>query len=162
MRPYLPTFHTGKIMVPRMEMNLELYFNSPDFYTFSTLTSGTGVKRYVQLREQDVDITFHLCRLSLNPDVYASLESQRKLQRMVVKYPVVRNEICSFTFSVTTTMWMQDNLFLGKVAQRMIVGVLESTAFNGDNEKYPFAFQKKGITSVRQFIEGEECPYVTL
>ena len=94
MRPYLPTFHTGKIMVPGMEMNLELYFNSPDFYTFSTLTSGTGVKRYVQLREQDVDITFHLCRLSLNPNVYASLESQRKLQRMVVKYPVVRNEIC--------------------------------------------------------------------
>ena len=59
-------------------------------------------------------------------------------------------------------MWMQDNLFLGKVAQRMIVGVLESTALNGDNEKYPFAFQKKGITSVQQFIEGEEYPYVTL
>ena len=37
MRPYLSAFHTGNIMV---------HFNSPDFYTFSTLTSGTGVKRY--------------------------------------------------------------------------------------------------------------------
>ena len=81
MQPYLPAFHTGKVMVPGVEMNLEFYFNSPDFYTFSTLTSGTGVKRYVQLREQDVNITFDLCRLSFNPDVYASLESQRKIQQ---------------------------------------------------------------------------------
>ena len=109
-----------------------------------------------------MDITLHLWRLSLNPDVYAFLEGEHKLQKQVVKYPVVRNEIRSFTFNGTTTVWQQDNLFLGKVPQRMIVGILDSTAFNGDKEKYPFAFQKKGITSVRQFIEGEEYPYVTL
>ena len=162
MRPYLPAFHTGKIMVPGVEMNFELHFNSPDFYTFSTLTSGTGVKRYVTLREQDVDITLHLCRLSLNPDIYASLEGERKLRKQVVKYPVVRDHIRTFTFNGTTTVWQQDNLFLGKVPQRMIVGILDSTAFNGDKEKYPFAFQSKGVTSIRQFIEGEEYPYVTL
>ena len=53
---------------------------------------------------------------------------------------------------------MEDNLFLGKVPQRMIVGILDSTAFNGDKEKYPFAFQKKAVTAVRQFIEGKEYP----
>ena len=162
MRPYLPAFHTGKIMVSGVEMSFELHFNSPDFYTFSTLTSGTGVKWYVTLREQDVDITFLLCRLSLNPDVYASLEGERKLRKQVVKYPVVRDQIRSFTFNGATTVWQQDNLFLGKVPQRMIVGILDSTAFNGNKEKYPFAFQSKGVTSVRQFIEGEEYPYVTL
>ena len=152
MRPYLPAFHTGKIMVPGVEMNFELHFNSPDFYTFSTLTSGTGIKRYVTLREQDVDITLHLCRLSLNPDIYASLEGEHKLRKQVVKYPVVRDQIRSFTFNGTTTVWLQDNLFLGKVPQRMIVGILDSTAFNGDKEKYPFTFQSKGVTSIRQFI----------
>ncbi|KAM7429843.1 hypothetical protein ABFA07_019367 [Porites harrisoni] len=57
---------------------------------------------------------------------------------------------------------MEDNLLLGRVPQRMIVGILDSTAFNGTKEKYPFSFQSKGVTSVRQFIEGEEYPYVTL
>ena len=160
MRPYLPAFHMGKVMVPGVEMNLELYFNSPDFYTWATLHDGT--KRYVQLREQDVNITFHLCRLSFNPDVYESLESQRKLQQQWAKYQVVRSQIRTFSFNGTTTKWMEDNLFLGKVPQRMIVGILDSTAFNGDKEKYLFAFQKKGVTAVRQFIEGEEYPYVTL
>ena len=149
-------------MVPGVEMNFELHFNSPDFYTFSTLTSGTGRKRYVTLREQDVDITLHLCRLSLNPDVYSTLEGERKLRKEVVKYPVVRDQIRTFTFNGATTVWMQDNLFLNRVPQRMIVGILDSTAFNGDKEKYPFAFQSKGVTTVRQFIEGEEYPYVTL
>ena len=162
MRPYLPAFHTGKIMVPGVEMNFELHFNSPDFYTFSTLTSGTGVKRYVTLREQDVDITLHLCRLSLNPDVYSTLEGERKLRKQVVKYPVVSDQIRTFSFNGATTVWMEDNLFLGRVPQRMIVGILDSTAFNGAKEKYPFAFQSKGVTSIRQFIEGEEYPYVTL
>ena len=162
MRPYLPAFHTGKVMVPGVEMNFELHFNSPDFYTFSTLTSGTGVKRYVTLREQDVDITLHLCRLSLNPDVYSTLEGERKLRKQVVKYPVVRGQIRTFTFNGATTVWTQDNLFLNRVPQRMIVGILDSTAFNGAKEKYPFAFQSKGVTSVRQFIEEEEYPYVTL
>ena len=160
MRPYLPVFHTGKIMVPGVEMNFELHFNSPDFYSWASLNDGT--KAYVRLREQDVDITLHLCRLSLNPDIYSSLEGERKFRKEVVKYPVVRDQIRSFTFNGTTTVWQQDNLFLGKVPQRMIVGILDSTAFNGDKEKYPFAFQSKGVTSIRQFIEGEEYPYVTL
>ncbi|CAH3186090.1 unnamed protein product [Porites lobata] len=162
MRPYLPMFHTGKIMVPGVEMNFEFHFNSPDFYTFATLTSGTGVKNYVRLREEDVDITLHLCRLNLNPDVYGSLERERKLKEAVVKYPVVSDQIRTFSFNGATTVWMEDNLFLGRVPQRMIVGILDSTAFNGTKEKYPFAFQSKGVTSIRQFIEGEEYPYVTL
>ena len=160
MRPYLPVFHTGKIMVPGVEMNFELHFNSPDFYTWASLNDGT--KAYVRLREQDVDITLHLCRLSLNPDIYSSLEGERKFRKEVVKYPVVRDQIRSFTFNGATTVWTQDNLFLNRVPQRMIVGILDSMAFNGNKEKYPFAFQSKGVTSVRQFIEGEEYPYVTL
>ena len=160
MRPYLPVFHTGKIMVPGVEMNFELHFNSPDFYTWASLNDGT--KAYVRLREQDVDITLHLCRLSLNPDVYSTLEGERKLRKQLVKYPVVRDQIRTFTFNGATTVWTPDNLFLNRVPQRMIVGILDSTAFNGDKNYYPFAFQSKGVTSVRQFIEGEEYPYVTL
>ena len=159
MRPYLPAFHMGKVMVPGVEINLELYFNSPDFYTWATLNDGT--KWYMQLREQDVNIIFHMCRLSFNPDVYETLESQRKLQQQWAKYPVMSSQIRTFSFNATTTKWMEDNLFLGKVP-KMIMGILDSTAFNGDKEKYPFAFQNKGVTAVRQFIEGEEYLYVTL
>ena len=160
MRPHLPVFHKGKIMVPRVEMNFEFHFNSPNFYTWASRNDGT--KRSVQLREQDVDITFHLCRLSLNPDVYASLEGQHKVLKHVVKYPVVRDQIRTFTFNGATSSWIEDNLFLGRMPQRMIAGILDSTAFNGTQERYPLSFQSKGVTSVRQYIEGEEYPYVTL
>ncbi|CAH3017870.1 unnamed protein product [Porites evermanni] len=160
MRPYLPVFQTGKIMVSGVEMNFDFHFNSPDFYrTRSALLPCFRMQANVL---EDVDITFHLCRLSLNPDVYASLEGQRKFRKQVVKYPVVRDQIRTFTFNGATTTRMEDNLFLGRVPQRMIVDMLDSTAFNGTKEKYPFSFQSKGVTSVRQYTEKEEYPYVTL
>ena len=43
-----------------------------------------------------------------------------------------------------------------------MVGLLLSDAFNGDLEGYPYAFQKFGVTQVRQSLNGEEYPYRTL
>ena len=45
---------------------------------------------------------------------------------------------------------------------RLGVGLLDSKAFNGDLEYYPYAFQDFGVTSIRQIIGGEEYPYWTL
>lgn len=106
---------------------------------------------------EDID-TFDLCRLSLKPDVYAYLETQRKVGEKWAKYPVVRSEIRTFSFDGRTTKWTQSNLFLGKAPQRMIVGLSDSTAFS----QYPFPFQTKGVSFIRQIINGEEYPYVTL
>ena len=44
----------------------------------------------------------------------------------------------------------------------MIVGLLHSNAFNGDMGRNPYAFQKFGVTQVRQSLNGEEDPYRTL
>ena len=40
-----------------------------------------------------------------------------------------------------------------------MVGLLHSDAFNGDLKRYPFAFEKFGVTQVRQSLNGEEYPY---
>ena len=43
-----------------------------------------------------------------------------------------------------------------------MVGLLHSNAFNGDMGRYPYAFQNFGVTQVRQSLNGEEYPYITL
>ena len=37
-----------------------------------------------------------------------------------------------------------------------------SEAFNGNVVRYPFCFQKFGVSSIRQLVRGEEYPYETL
>ena len=93
---------------------------------------------------RDRDITLHLCRLNLNPDIYSSLEGERKLRKQVIKYPVVSDQIRTFSFNGATTVWMEDNLFLNRVPQRMIVGILDSTAFKGPRKSTRLPSRAKG------------------
>ena len=54
------------------------------------------------------------------------------------------------------------NLFQHKVLDRLIVGMLDSWAFNVDVTRNPFCFQKVGLCSIWQIVRGEEYPYETL
>ena len=53
-------------------------------------------------------------------------------------------------------------LFVGRFPNRAMVGLLHSNAFNGDMGRNSYAFQKFGVTQVRQSLNGEEYPYSTL
>ena len=106
--------------------------------------------------------TFHLCRLTLNPNVYAELALRRSKQNRVAAYPTVRSELRSLSFEGNSTKFIEDNVFLGRVPDRLIVGLLDTQAFNGTLNYYPFAFQKCGVTSIKQIVRGEEYPYETL
>ena len=87
-RPHLVAYHTGRLLTPGVEMVLELFCNAPEYFIFGTKTSGTGVKQMVTLTNADVKATLHLCRVSLNSTVYASLQAERKTKRKTAKYPV--------------------------------------------------------------------------
>ena len=156
--PHLEAFRTGCMLVPGVEIVLELFCNRLEFFLFGTNTSGVGVKRQVTLSKGDLKVTLHLCRFSLNPSFYNALQAKRKVKERWANYPVVRSEIRTFSFDGQTTKFTEDNVFAGQV----IVGLLDSRGFNGDLEYYPFAFQKFGVIRLHQVIDGEEYQYTTL
>ena len=82
--------------------------------------------------------------------------------KRIVRYPVVRSEIRTFSSDSRTTQWEQDNVFEGRFPDRAMVGLLHSNAFNGDMGRNPYAFQRFGVTQVRQSLNGEEYPFRTL
>ena len=46
--------------------------------------------------------------------------------------------------------------------QRAIIGILKTTAFNGQYNEDPLAFGKFGVEYIKQIVNGEEYPYETL
>ena len=58
----------------------------------------------------------------------------------------------------TLTRFDIPNLFQNRIPDRMIVGLLDSRAFNGDVTRDPFCFQKFGLRTIRQMVRGEEYP----
>ena len=115
-----------------------------------------------RLMEGDVKLRFHLCQLRLNDAIYMSLSSQRHNEEKIASYPTVRSEIRTFSMQNNLTRFDIPNLFQNRIPDRLIVGLLDSRAFNGDVTRDPFCFQKFGLTSIKQIVKGEEYPYETL
>ena len=154
-KPHLEVFHTGKVMVPGVEIKIKFHFYSPNLFF-------NGVGEAGRLKEEDVKVRFHLCQLRLNETVYMNLAAQRHNEEAVAVYPTVRSEIRTFSMESTLSRFEIRDLFQNRVPDRMIVGLLDSRAFNGAVTRDPFCFQKFGLTSIKQIVKGEEYPYETL
>ena len=154
-QPHLEVFHTGKVLVPGVEIKMKFHFNGPNLFF-------NGVDLAGRLAEGDIRLRFHLCQLRLNETVYKTLSAQRHNGKQLASYPTVRSEIRTFSMQDNLTPFDIPNLFQNRIPDRLIVGLLDSRAFNGDVTRDPFCFQKFGLRSIRQIVRGEEYPYETL
>ena len=141
--------------MPGVEIKLKFHFNSPNLFL-----NGVGLAG--RLLEADIQLQFHLCQLRLNKEVFRDIGAERHKYRELAKYPTVRSETRTFNMMGTLTCFDIPNLFQNRIPDRMIVGLLDSRAFNGDVTRDPFCFQKFGLRSIRQMVRGEEYPYETL
>ena len=153
--PHLEVFHTGKVLVPGVEIKMKFHFNSPNLFLNGVALAG-------RLMEGDVKLRFHLCQLRLNETLYRNLSVQRHNGKELATYPTMRSEIRTFSMQGNLTRFDIPNLFQNRVPDRLIVGLVDSRAFNGDVTRDPFCFQKFGLSSARQIVRGEEYPYETL
>ena len=79
MKPYQEMFHTGKVLVPGMEIKMRLYFKDPDFYTWSVAgtkkvakhTSDSTLKvrfqQRLQCSDQSKKCAANVCCLPYHP-----------------------------------------------------------------------------------------------
>ena len=67
---HLEVFHTGKLLVPGIEIKMKFHFNGPNLFMNGVALAG-------RLIEGDVKLRFHLCQLRLNDAIYQSLSQQK-------------------------------------------------------------------------------------
>ena len=144
-----------KLLVPGIEIKMKFHFNGPNLFLNRVGEAG-------RLVEGDVKLRFHLCQLRLNEAVYSSLSAQRHNEGQIATYPTVRSEIRTFSMQGNLVRFDIPNLFQNRVPDRLIVGLVDRRAFNGNVTRDPFCFQKFGLTSINQIVKGEEYPYETL
>ena len=161
-RPHFPPLKIGKLLVPNVQLDFELHLNPNTVYLMGTPNKGTlTTKKFPAIHNEDIKVTLLMRKVTLNAAVYVRLQKERQLGKQIARYPVVRSEIRTFSFDGRTTQWEHDNVFVGRFPDRVMVGLLHSNAFNGDLGRYPFAFEKFGVTQVRQSLNGD-YPYTTL
>ena len=161
-KPHVPVLRTGAFLVPNTSMKVELHLNPNTVYLYGTPNKGgLNTKKFPTVRNDDIKVTMIVSKMTLNASVYARLQAERSAGK-IVKYPVVRSAMRTFSIPTGYTSWEQDNVFLGKLPDRVVIGLVHSTAFNGAVDRYPFAFERFGLVRIRQLVNSEEYPYRTL
>ena len=162
-KPHIVVLKTGKCLVPNVQIDLELYFNDSSLFLFGTPDTTTSVnKKIPKLGTDDLFVTLWMKKVTLHANVYHRLVKERSLSKRNVIYPVARSDIRTYSFDGRSTRWSQDKVFLNKVPIKVMIGLMHSTDYNGNLQYYPFAYEKFGVTRVRQRIDGEEYPYRVL
>lgn len=158
-KPHVEPFWFPYVMKPGVQMQFEIHFHDPVFW--SMVASGNAKK--LRFQDTDIDVRFHLARLRLNSSVYNDLLLKTNNKNQTAVYPVVRSELRTFTWdSSTQQRFEEDNIFNGRVPQRVMVAIVDSKSFNGTKDYYPFSFLKAKIKQIKQIVQSEEYPYETL
>ena len=124
-RPHLPPLKTGKCLVPGVQLDFELLLNPNMVYLMGTPNKGTlNDKKFPAIHNEDIKVTLLIRKMTLNASVYVRLQKERQMGKKIVRYPVVRSEIRTFSFDGRTTQWEQDNVFVGRFPDRAMVGLL--------------------------------------
>ena len=155
-KPCLEVFQLSKLLVPVMQMQIQMYLNSCEIWS-----QNHGRTRHIKDITADyLKITLFLNQNKVLPSVYRVLLKQfQKRSSKKAVYPTTRSEIRTFNHPSDSVYFEASNIFHNQCPNRVIVGLLDQTAFNGSETKYAFGFKTVNLGSIKQLVQGEEYPY---
>lgn len=142
-------FNQEKFLINGVEMSVKLVRSRE---TFNLMASSNDLKLKVSI----TDATLIIRKARINPSVL--LAHQKVLASTTAKYPITRAEVKVLTIPSGIQGKTLDNIFLGQVPKRCIVGFVNNNAFNGSLTKNPFNFENYDMNTFCLYIDGHQIP----
>lgn len=95
-------------------------------------------------------------RTKISPGVL--LSHAKMLMKTPAKYPLTRVEVKAVSIHAGVHGETLDNIILGQLPKRVILGFVDNKAFNGDRKQNPFNFQNYGINYLSLYVDGQQIP----
>lgn len=145
-------FNQEKFLINGVELRIKLVRSKESF----NLICHQDKKLKVQI----TDASLIVRRTKINPSVL--LAHQKVLATTTAKYPITRAEVKVLTIPTGVQGKTLDNIFLGQIPKRCIIGFVSNSGFNGNLALNPFNFQNYNMNSFSLFVDGHEIPSKTL
>lgn len=144
---HIDLFNQEKFLLNGVELRLRL-IRSRDTFNLMSKTD----KYKVQIDEANLMIR----RNKINPTVL--LAHSKTLESGTAKYPITRVETKAITIPAGIQGKTLDNIFLGQLPKRIIVGLVSNKAFNGNFQSNPFNFQAYNVNFFSLYVDGVQVP----
>ena len=147
-RLHCDIFQQDRYLLNGVEMNVKLI---PSDEKFHLMGVGTTWKTVIQ------DACLYVRKVKLNPSIpvqHHKILSQGKF----AKYPIRRGVVTSFTIPTGNLSINKDNVIMGQLPRRMVVGLVSNKAFNGAIDANPFNFKHYDVNYMALYVDGVQYP----
>lgn len=99
------------------------------------------------------DIVFLANKITVKPEIVQAQE--QILKTVTAKYPFTRSRVHAYNIASGATFFRQDQLFQDERPDRVIVGIVDSSGYQGNYEKNPFNFQNAGLKNIDLTVDDQ-------
>lgn len=144
---------TDRLFLPNTELTL-IFERSPDDFCLLKPTTNTET---LKLKIHDMKVFLNY--ITLHPEVrHEHIKSMTGEQKKLALYPYQKTEIFTRQFGTGCTKLNIENCLEGVLPKTVIVGLLETNAFDGDYKSNPFNFQHFDVSNVHLRINNKSVP----
>ena len=147
-RLHCDIFHQERYLLNGVDVKIRLI---PSKSTFNLMAAADATFKSII-----TNASMFVRKVRLNPAV--TLSHAKALERGTVKYPLKRVVVKTFSIPTGNVGAVQDNLFLSQTPNRLVIGLVDSAAFNGENARNPFNFQTLGLSFLSLYLDGKQVP----
>lgn len=139
-------FNVNKFMLNGVELGVKLINAKNEFHLLGSVSAHVEI----------IEANLFVRKVKINPSIL--LAHARALSITPAKYPITRVEVKTVTISADIQSKSIDNLFLGQMPKRCIIGMVEGIAFNGSFNRNPFNFRHFNYNYLALYIDSVQIP----
>ena len=141
-------FNHDRALLNGVELRLRLVGSR---HSFSLLTSTNN-----EYKVQFLDAALCIRKIKLNPSIL--IAHSKTLLRCSAKYPITRVDVKTTTLAAGLRSYTIDNLINGQLPKRIILGLVNNKAANGDFKTNPFNFEHFNLNYLCLYVNGHQVP----
>jgi hypothetical protein len=148
-RVHVDAFTSDKLLLSNVDVKLKFTRNSDDF----CLMSSEARALY---KIKIVDAKLYVRRVHVAPTIQMS--HNRVLEKSNAKYNFTKTDVKVINIPAGTRSLSKDNLFLGELPKRIIMGLVADSAMSGNIGENPFNFKHYDLIYVAMSVSGRAIP----
>lgn len=144
--PFVDLFMQDRWLMPGIDMRVEFTRSDDEFHLM--VDSSKGIETNI------IEAKLLVKKRTVLPSVL--LNHMKQWESKPILYPMRRVDCKTFTIGPSTLQVVQENLIHGQLPQRMIIGLVNSKAFQGDYKLNPFHFKHFDVSYMNVQVNGEQ------
>lgn len=150
-RLHCSLFFQQRLLLNLVDMKVRLVRTKPSFCLVAAAEDYNVVIDHASLFVRKVKVS---------PAV--AIGHAKALEKTTAKYPINRVICKVYSVAKGNMSFVQDNVFLGPMPNRVVIGLVDNEAYNGTYNTNPFEFKHYDLNFISVYVDGRPVPHKAL